>query len=255
MILITHFLKKTILIIKILFFFSLFIYLPNILYSQDLPYQTAKKIDNLFYHIIKDMEIVIEQTIIQNGQHSQFFLYKIQSNNDDDPSYTHKGIIRINDFYIYTIIGLEPSIISADIAGNDKYPEIIYNTGCLSDAGCPDGTYILRTFKMMPFTITHLGDWGYLPLNSKEIKIYKPNSGNYKNENTLYYPESYFKKDVDKVRLNGEFIFVDGDNETIPYPQNSPPWICYTTIRSYRLSGKGFKKSDYLKLIKTACVG
>jgi hypothetical protein len=223
--------------------------IPSILFSQELPYNTAKKIDNLYYQIVKDMNILYQETIKHKDYQSSLILHKEEIELDNEHPIS-RAVIRIDDFY-YLIYCNDPSIEITDLAGNDQNLEIIFETGCMSDAGCDAYTFVIRTFQNKPFTITNLGRLVSIAKYSEEISIINPYNvrGEEDNDDDQYYEQKLFKADIDKLRKNGEFIVI-GD---CYISQNGD--FGYRRLESYTVSKKGFIKSAFFKLLKTICAG
>jgi hypothetical protein len=228
-----------------LFIFSLLLICPLLVLSQDIPYKVAKKVDNLFYHMIKDMKIAEQEIIQNNGFESKMILY---FDNDEQSQFTNsvnKTIIQIDGYYFSFGYGIDPGVAIYDLAGNDKNMEIVYNVG-VDDSGNYD-EYIIRIFKDMPFSVTFLGSNYFAANKGKDIDISKP----YNDANGDY--ETYdFKADLDRLRNIGEFVVYTIFARCDFHKYYGP---CCATLQSYKISGKGFKKSTYFKKVQTDCVG
>jgi hypothetical protein len=165
----------------------------------------------------------------------------------EDPRST-KSVIRIDNFY-YLLTAEVAEIKITDLAGNDQNLEIIINTGCFTNAGCLDNTLVIRTFPETPFTITNFGEMVNITNHSSDIKILKPNYDG--NQSNLYYEESLFKIDVERLRKKGEFILIADGGDCASLKSD----ICCKYLESHIISKKGFRKSTYRKILKTHCVG
>jgi hypothetical protein len=122
-----------------------------------IPFQTSKELDAVFFRKNKELKKVYEKSVSMLPPEDPFTieLYMQEESPDDGPEWDYKAILRIGDYYYPLRLGTGHSVSIVDIKGT-KGPEkiLVIATGCFSDAGCMDLTYVIRVFSDQPFTIT-----------------------------------------------------------------------------------------------------
>jgi len=187
-------------------------------------YINSKNINDGFGEAIKGLKRIENKKI---NEMMIFELYK-QQGNQEGPEWEFKAVIRIGDYYLPIILGIDHSIKIQDLVYNDNMQEIIINTGCFSDAGCLDKRMIVRTFKMRPFTLTDF-DASEVYLTEKDLDGYS-------------FPGD--KEKLSAVLNSKELIIITRDYKS-----------SQLVIQSYKPYKLGFAKGSLTKKLKVELAG
>lgn len=146
---------------------------------------------------------------------------------DNGTEFEHKGFLQIDGYYFELSLGavdwetMNYDLEIKDIAGADNKPEILLNSGCFSDAGCLDKSYLIITHEQEPFTVLDL-----------EVPV----------DVDPYGEEG-------EVVITNEMYWIEDNDET----NNSE---CYIIKESYRLTRYSLiKTNSYLERKKIECAG
>jgi hypothetical protein len=222
---------------------TIFLFFSVNVYSQAVPFETAKKIDSGFYSAISVLKKTFAEEVLifpnsepvfvelyTNAIHDDANGNKAEYENDleqdnDEGEYIWKAILKIGEYYHSFELGLYYTFELKNVAGSkNSEKEIVIDYGCLWQDPCLPQLNIVRIFKDAPFTFTYFsGDISRI----------------------LERSDAMIKNEYDKYKKMG-CILVSF------YHWNEPR--CFDENAAYSISGKGFKKI-WSKRKRRECAG
>ncbi|MFN6092890.1 MAG: hypothetical protein ACK44N_10785 [Bacteroidota bacterium] len=163
---------------------------------QEWPYEVGKELDNHFYNLSLKYKLV--KSISNKGgiKNIKLFVDSYNSGSDDGsddfPAWDHKAIIQVNDYYYEFLIG-KPypngsyDLRIDDIVGLKKRSEIIVNSGCHSDGGCLNETFVIFNHETGPISVIKLDMFDGFESNIKTGEIILTNSMLYSEKSDSCY--------------------------------------------------------------------
>lgn len=122
-----------------------------------LPFQISKQLDSGFSHKATKLEKVYGRDVSMLPSKDLFTveLYKEKESPSDGPEWDYKAIVRVGDYYYPLALGAGHTVSVVDVKGNQGLEKVlVIATGCFTDAGCEELTYVIRVFADQPFTLT-----------------------------------------------------------------------------------------------------
>jgi hypothetical protein len=223
---------------KTIFFFYLTIALLSIRigytqssFQNEIEFNKFKKQDLKYFSELSKMKKVFHRNVNSPSGEVVFSIYKRKEVSDNEFNYAN-GFLVVNEFYFPIELGSDYRIDIENIAGADKFPEIVFYTGCFCDIdGCCETLKIIRIISKSNITITDFGEFAGIASEKSDL--------NYVRSPRSAYSQADFLKDVKKLKNQGKFI-VEGlslDHE-------------YIILNAYELSPNGFRKSSFIRKIK-----
>jgi len=205
-----------------------FSFSSRLVHGQDLPYISAKLVDDKYEKTIRSLVLVYD-TVIDLNPYSEKSIIQLYIERKSEPENWLKAVLRVGSYYSFLDMGTDPAVEIKNILGSNNDKEIIINTGFYIDIGGNDINLIIRTFKNLPFTITEL-----------------PTSmgGFYTGE---HWTGNLSRTIVSEIRKKGGMIYIFSGG----FENNR----CYYDFRAIYPSGKGLKKSEQIAKRKVECAG
>jgi len=219
---------------KTIFFFYLTIALLSIRigYTQS-SFQNEnkfKKQDLKYFSELSKMKKVFHRIVNSPSGVVVFSIYKRKDVSEN--GFYYEGFLVVNEFYFPVELGSDYKIYIEDIAGADKFPEIVFYTGCILDIdGCGETLNIIRIISKSNITITDFGEMAEIVSEKSDLKNkISPRST---------YSQAKFLIDVKNLKNQGKFIV---ERLTLDFD--------YIILNAYELSPNGFRESSFIRKIK-----
>ena len=203
--------------------------------SEEIAYAKFKKQDAKYFDDLSKMNNILSRNVNTPAGVVLLSIYKgeeIREDGDVSNIYA-SGFLVMGEYYFPIEIGSDYKIDIVDIAGVDKFPEIIFYSGCLAPHidGCGENLNIVRIVSKSNITITDFGEITEIASEKMNLKKYiSPRSA---------YTQSNFLLDVKAQKKQGRFILKRLD---LNYG--------YILLSAYGLSENGFRKYSYFRKIK-----
>jgi hypothetical protein len=203
--------------------------------AEEIAYVNFKKQDAKYFADLSKMKNILSRKVNTSSGEVLFSIYKGEelSEDGDKLNIYASGFLVVGDYYSPIEIASDYKIDIVDIAGVDKFPEIVFYSGCLDENidGCGEKLNIIRIVSKSNITMTDFGE--ITAIASEKLNLTKEISPR------STYTQANFLLDVKTHKKQGRFIIKGLD---INYE--------YILLNAYGLSVNGFRKFSYFRKIK-----